>query len=168
MSSDLETRLLQCGCVALYYNQLLWKQDSAELVSHGWQFQHIYTAQLGNLDEFYDQVASALEFPSYFGRNLNALRDCLRDLVFLKPGCLALGLDCFDVFVRNDRDLAHAVLDVFASMEREFLLNGHRLLLMVQSNDPDLFFPKVGGFDVCWNPEEWLDARRTKPMLPGK
>ena len=162
MASDLEARLLQNGCVVLYHNPFLWEQDSTELVSRGWQFRHVYTAQTGGQDEFYDQIACALEFPSYFGRNLNALRDCLGDLEFPQSGRLAFGFDCFDVFARKDPDGAHAVLDVFASMERSFLLTGQRILLLVQSNDPDLFFPKVGSFPVVWNPEEWLDAKRAK------
>ena len=35
--------------------------------------------------EFYDAVAAALGFPDWFGHNLDALADCLRDLSWL-PG----------------------------------------------------------------------------------
>ena len=162
MSSDLEARLLQNGCVVLYYNPFVWEHDSTELVSSGWQFRHVYTGMTGSHDEFYDQIACALDLPSHFGRNMNALRDCLSDIPFPQSGRLAFGFDCFDAFARNDRDGAHAILDVFAGMERSFLLNGQRMLLLVQMNDPDVFFPKVGSFPVVWNPEEWLDAKRRK------
>jgi len=34
-------------------------------------------------EEFYDELASELNFPSYFGRNLNALDECITDLDWL-------------------------------------------------------------------------------------
>lgn len=33
-----------------------------------------------------DAIAVAMEFPEYFGRNLDALYDCLTDLSWLSPG----------------------------------------------------------------------------------
>jgi RNAse (barnase) inhibitor barstar len=50
----------------------------AALARAGWS-----TALLGpasTTEGFYDEVAAALDLPEYFGRNLDALWDCLTDL----------------------------------------------------------------------------------------
>jgi hypothetical protein len=40
------------------------------------------------------------------------------------------------------------------------MLFGHRLLCLVQSNDPDIRFDVVGAAPVMWNPVEWLKENR--------
>ena len=37
-------------------------------------------ARLGTPDAVYDYLAAELRFPAYFGRNLDALHDCLTDI----------------------------------------------------------------------------------------
>jgi hypothetical protein len=39
-----------------------------------------------NRDELFDVMAESLRFPIYFGRNWDALSDCLRDLSWLRKG----------------------------------------------------------------------------------
>jgi RNAse (barnase) inhibitor barstar len=156
----LESRLLQNGCVVLYHNPFLMEEHSSELVSAGWRFTEAYVAKEGTIDEFFDQVAATLDFPDYFGRNLNALNDCMGDISFPETGRLAIGLERFDVIAHRDPVFAHAVLDIFARRERKFLLEGKRLLFLVQSSDADIFFPVVGSFPVLWNYLEWLDSKR--------
>jgi RNAse (barnase) inhibitor barstar len=48
---------------------------------------------------FYDEIAAALQFPYYFGENLNALDECLRDLEWLPA----------DRYVLVVRDAAHVL-----------------------------------------------------------
>lgn len=48
------------------------------LAAAGWQVAEIDPSD--DLEEFYDQISEALAFPGYFGRNLDALWDCLTDL----------------------------------------------------------------------------------------
>ena len=51
--------------------------------------------------------------------------------------------------------LAEAVLDILSRASHCFLLNGKRLLMLVQSDDPRLSFPKLGGRLPQWNRGEW-------------
>ncbi len=64
--------------------------------------------------EFYDAVAAALSFPDWFGRNLDALHDCLRDLSWLPAGEHVLVWTAPDVFEHADPAGFRAVADVLA------------------------------------------------------
>jgi RNAse (barnase) inhibitor barstar len=158
--TTLEHRLLQNGCVVLYLNPFLMEEHSGLLVQSGWQFKEVYVGETGTINEFFDHVAMALEFPDYFGRNLDAFRDCLSDLTFREGLKLAFGLTRFDLVAKQDAAFANAVLDIFAEVERHCLMEGGRVLFLVQSSDPDIHFPVVGATPVLWNFEEWLDSKR--------
>ena len=159
-TASLEFRLLQNGCVVLYHNPFLMEDHANQLVRSGWQFKEVYVAQAGTSEEFFDRVSMALDFPDYFGRNLDAFRDCLGDIPFPAGGRLALGLIRFDLVTKQDAQFAHAILDICAEAERRWLMNGKRILFLIQSSDPDLRFPPVGATTPLWNFEEWLDAKR--------
>ena len=67
-------------------------------------------------DDFYDAVAAALSFPSWFGRNLDALHDCLCDLSWLPPGEHVLVWFAPAVFRDADPDGYRAVADVLTDV----------------------------------------------------
>ena len=116
--------------------------------------------------DFHRDVAEALEFPEYYGRNLAAFNDCLKDVVAYSYGSrryvggTALVLLRFDAFTDRQPDTAQAVLDIFAGQARTAALAGHRMLCLVQSDDPNLEFSPVGATAVLWNPQEWLNVNR--------
>lgn len=159
--ASLEFRLLQNGCVVLYHSPFLMEEHSGLLVRSGWEFKDVYVGEKGTADEFYDQFSMALAFPDYFGRNLDALRDCLSDIRFNPARKLAMGLTRFDLLADQDATFAHAVLDIFAEVERHCLMQGGRVLFLVQSSNPDIRFPCVGATSVLWNFEECFDSKRT-------
>ena len=113
-------------------------------------------------------LAESLEFPNYYGQNLNALIECLRDVAFYDFGArresagTVLVLSHFDAFARSNRGVAQALLDSYARAARTAWLVGHRMLSLVQSDDPDISFDPVGATTVMWNPEEWLRAKRMR------
>ena len=63
-------------------------------------------------DDFYTEVAAALSFPDWFGRNLDALADCLRDLSWLPAGEHVLVWSAPAVFRDADLDGYRAVAEV--------------------------------------------------------
>jgi hypothetical protein len=125
-------------------------------------------------DAFHADIAEALDFPDYYGRNLDALNDCLRDVMCGDYGVprdsagVVLAFAHYDVFARACPREAHLVLDILADHARRAAVLGGRLLCLVQSDDPGLHVPPVGAQPVPWNPQEWLhSARRPGPEEDG-
>jgi RNAse (barnase) inhibitor barstar len=62
-----------------------WRGDPdralvAEAEAAGWQALSLDSTSVGSIAEFYDEVASAWQLPTWFGRNLDALFDVLGDV----------------------------------------------------------------------------------------
>jgi RNAse (barnase) inhibitor barstar len=64
--------------------------------------------------DFYDAVSAAMFFPGWFGRNLDALYDSLRDLSWLPPGEHVLVWSAPGVFEQADPDGYRAIVDVLS------------------------------------------------------
>ena len=107
-----------------------------------------------------------LSFPSYYGRNLDALDECLADFALYEFGSdlqatgTVLVLSKYDSFVRLQPETAYLVVDAIASASRQALLIGHRMLCLVQTDDPRLEIEPVGSQPVMWNPREFHNASR--------
>ena len=114
----------------------------------------------------FDDLAERLQFPGYFGRNLDALNDCMRDVASGEYGWpadatgLVIILRAFDAFAAVDRRTAQIMLNIFTHQARSAVLVGNRLICLVQSNDPQLSFEPVGAMPVLWNDAELLSSSR--------
>ena len=121
-----------------------------------------------------DALSRALDFPDYFGRNVDAFNDCTRDVVAdvwgsdLGATGFVLALGNYDAFVRRDTEAAHVVVDILANQCRNGALIGHRMMCLMQSNDPELRLPPMGATPMLWNDAGWLDARRGGSQPAGQ
>lgn len=62
-------------------DSMLAPEAIAEAASaHAWRCFHLDGAAIRDKASFLDACATAMQFPSYFGRNWDALNDCLTDL----------------------------------------------------------------------------------------
>lgn len=87
------------------------------------------------------------------------LDDALADAWDRSVG-FALALTGFDVFAHHHIDDAHILLEIVAERAWPAALLGHRLICLVQSDDPQLSLRRIGMWTLPWFDHE------TAP-LPG-
>lgn len=166
LTHPLDYRLAASGFVVLYRVPTVLDRHQTWLSEHGYRMVYVDASLWLDVDAMHRALADALHFPDYYGNNLEALRDCLSDVAAGDYGWsddhtgLVLVLNGFDQFVRREPHPAQSLLDGFAGEARIGALIGHRLLCLVQSDDPDLVLAPVGASTVQWNHEEWLDSTR--------
>jgi hypothetical protein len=166
LSDDLALRLMVNTSVTLFWRTEVLRQSTSWLESHGYQVTQFDASDWSTDRDLHRDIAAALNFPAYFGYNLDALNDCLRDVVSQDYGWapdttgLALVFTGYDAFAARRPRTAQIVLDIMADQSRSALLVGRRLMCLVQSNDPHIRFEPVGATGVAWNDAEWLDSAR--------
>lgn len=159
-------RLVHNTFVTMYWRTSLLDETTAWLRSHRYDVVQFDAASWTSAAEMFDDVAAGLDFPGYFGRNLDALNDCMRDVASREYGWhadatgLVIVLRGFDAFTSVDRRTAQILLNIFAYQARCAILIGNRIICLVQSDDPQLSFEPVGAMPVMWNDAEWLSSKR--------
>ena len=90
------------------------------------------------------------------------LRIVLSDMYNRRYKGLILVFRRYDNLVEEDGKFAEAILDIIAGESRLWLLTGQKLIGLIQSDNPDLDFPELGGTSPSWNSMEWFNADRIK------
>lgn len=158
--------LARGGGVATFLRDEVLAESEGELDDLGYARTRLDASGWVEERLLHENFASALGFPTYYGHNLDALADCLRDVACGDYGWdpdrtgLAVTIQGFGPFARREPALAHAVVEVLTAASREAMLFGHRLLWLLHVDDPDFGMEPVGAAPVPWNGREWLDANR--------
>ena len=152
--------LLQNGAVTLYFRPQVLAEDIEWLKGQDYRVDTFECSGWVREDEMHEALSCGLEFPGYYGRNLNALNDCISDIGIPEKGGRVLVFNGYDSFAAKVPDVAWSVLDIMETNSRRLLLFGRRLIILVQSDDPGISFEPVGGRSVMWNSREWLNRSR--------
>jgi hypothetical protein len=166
LGGDVAYRLLANTPVTLFWRRRLLDETTAWLTEHGYHVTTVDAAAWSTEGDMHRAVAAALGFPDYYGHNLDALNDCMRDVVDQQYGWtrdttgLAIAFTSYDTFATRCPRPAQIVLDILADHSRSAALIGRRLMCLVQSNDPNISFEPIGAMPVGWNDAEWPNANR--------
>ena len=158
--------LLQNGFVTLFWNNSIFGDTQDELDSEGYQVIGLDATGWTTDERMYDDISAAFDLPGYFGRNLNAVVDCLRDVARFDYGAdptatgTVVAIERIDALGQRSTDLARQLLDVLADAGRYAMLFGHRFIVLAQTDDPAISLGPLGATTASWNRAEWLNSSR--------
>jgi RNAse (barnase) inhibitor barstar len=163
--------ILRDGGIALYWRSEILADDVKWFEAKNYVIHSFDAAHWDSDEPMHEEFRRALNFPDWYGRNPNALHDCIQnDLVIPENGGLVLVFHHYDHFVRATRfpsrtgdtcgSGAEVTLDILAGAIRYHSLLGRRLLVLIQSDDPKVQFGLLGGITPIWNWREWLNKNR--------
>jgi len=149
-------QLLKNGPVTLYHRHEVLDAAVTALADLGYVVHRFDTRRWVTRAGFAADVKQELDFPDYFGGNLDAFNDCLRDVAAFEYGAdrdsagTAFVFTGYDALAERDKRTAQSILDIVADNARVGLLHGHRMICLVQSDDRGIRFTPVGATPVGW------------------
>ncbi len=164
LSHPVDYRLVQSSFVSRFQRAPILDETVEWLRHHEYDVVEFDATTWGSVVDLLDDFADRLAFPDYFGRNLDALNDCLSDVASHDYGWraeatgLVVVLRNFDAFVALDREVAHRVLAIVADQARSAMLIGNRILCLVHAVDGGTVVDPGGAIPVVWNDAKWRRA----------
>jgi RNAse (barnase) inhibitor barstar len=156
----LDWSILRDGGISLYLRKEILKEDIQQLKSYGYKIVEFNCAGWTSTDQMHSAFEDALLFPPYYGRNLDALNDCIReDINVPDTGGLSIVLRNADRCSQIRREFEQA-LSILTAAARHHMLFGHRFLTLVQVSNPRESFEHLGCIGAVWNNKEWLNKSR--------
>ena len=151
----LDWQLLQVSSVHRYQGDNELERTATGLAGLGYLVHHFDASNWRHEDEMHAAFAAELEFPSYYGHNLDALNDAFKDIAEYRYGSdpsttgTVLVLARYEQFAVHNHELAYALLDSFARGARHGLLVGHPMLCLISAMYD---FSEVGATPVALSP----------------
>jgi len=159
--NDLVVTLLQSNSITLYYKREFLDKDVLLLKENGFQITVFNCSSWSNSEEFYYDFALEMDFPKYFGKNLDAFDECMGEIFHKNGKERVLVFLNFDKFLKTNEKISLNILDIFKKRSRNALVNGSKLITLLQTDDPAI---DIKG--VKWNSDERSFEKRE--AVPGK
>ncbi len=154
------------GLIELYFKASVMNETINRLEADGAATVRVDAGRWTD-DQMLTDLAEALSFPAYFGKNLDALADCLFDVVSGEYGfdpdssMRILSIYQFEAYARNAPEQSSALLEILHDTAILALKLGRPFLVLLQSDDPDLRLPTVGATAIGWNRAEFQRTKRS-------
>ena len=156
ISQRIDWKIFQNGWTCLYWRQEVLKKDLDWFRKENFEVITFDCSNWEQSEKIHEALKRQLHFPEFYGKNLEALNDCLSELKINDSGIVIV----FEHFQFVEKNYAYQLLDVLANNSREHILFGRKLLTLIQVEDPNYHTDPIGACPVLWNNSEWLDKNR--------
>jgi RNAse (barnase) inhibitor barstar len=95
-------------------------------------------SQINDCQSLFQQFATVMQFPAYFGHNWDALKDCLTELDGYEVDRYIITIDRLEKFINNDPSQWKTLLDVCKSVV-EYWQDTDTPMSILLSGNSDLF-----------------------------
>ncbi len=152
--------------VQLYRSEERLAAAVERCIGAGWKAVDLDASGWTAADRLHNDIAAALSFPDYYGRNLDALVDQLQSLpsssgpAFASAGGLVITVRRIDALVATDPLLASDVIEIFADAAHHGLRYGWPVAVLLQSGDPGIELAPMAARVIPWNRAERDPADR--------
>ncbi len=112
-----------------------------ELAEHGWRCFWLDGGKIDDKASFLRACAEAMQFPDYFGRNWDALEECLSDLSWVPADGYVLVYDQAARFVSGQPDEWYTARDILSGAVDAWAADGTPLYVLLRGTAgllPDL------------------------------
>ena len=154
--------LFQNGGVVLFRGADMLDGAIGRLQSSGYRV-HVIDCQIHKEEEAtLKAIVDSLKIPRYANMSLDGFNDFISQIEFDDVTGVIIILVGFHYLHAACPKRAFYVLDILADNHRNHLLMGHRLLTLVQTDDPrmDEKIGVIGGYKPMWNSGEWFNRDR--------
>lgn len=144
-------QLLQNSSVHRFHDDDEMNREITSLAKLGYVIHRFDAGNWLHEDDMHTALVAELNFPDYYGHNLDALNDAFRDVAQYRYGSdpratgTVLALRQYESFTSRNSTLAFTFLDLFAINARYGLLVGHPMLCLISAISE---FPAVGATPV--------------------
>jgi len=169
----LDWQILRDGGIHLYWRREYLVEDTLWLAEHDYDLYEFACETWLSRATMFSDFGRVLHLPDWWGHNFDAFDDCIADLPLSESRGAVIILVNFDSYaacsgstlLHSGRTEAEVILDIIAHASHFHLLNGNRLITLVQTNDPNFRVGTLGGRNPQWNRREWLGAKRKQTPL---
>lgn len=103
----------------------------AQIEQLGYQMVHLDGTKITTKDALLNELAQAMQFPAYFGKNWDALEECLRDLAWLPAKGYILLFSAPENFIKHSRLSFEIFLEIISSVSFYWARQAVRFLMIL-------------------------------------